>query len=593
MNIRVHCDRRLGALKHFWKAVEISAAAELLEPKARQAMAHLGSLPARGVAFVRVGAPLDLVSADLLDTGKPWYDLSRLDDAMDVLLSNGLTPIFELAGKPGDGDYFTDFRHSGRLHAWRRLIAAVAEHLIARYGQEEVRGWYFETWHPADAAGAAGAWPGDDEEFCNYYDACSQGLGEAAPSLRLGGPGGAQTGLFEAFLNHCERGKNFFTGAEGVRLDFLSIGSRGWPADSAGAAAAVRNICDDHAKVFASVRDNHPCFADLPLVAVAPAPPADSSGDPSACAGPAGAAMVVETICRHLDVLVDDQACRLDLLSLHNPCVGAWDQPALLSCLGAGEDAGEGCFELIRTPALGALALLSLLGDVRLEAGRDDPEADVGVLAAVRGGEQVAVVVYRLAQPGQARQSAPVRLRLGSLPFEKATLAHYRIDEDHGNAPGLWQAMESPALPPPPQRMQLREHQDPVLLEPIREVAVDDGALLLEFELPAPAVSLILLTTPEDDPPPHVTGLRARRFPGSGASGQVLLCWTPPASRRIRSYEVLYSAKVEGPYRRVNVPGLIYSSLLHAPPATGPAHYKVRATDYHNRTGPTANFTVP
>ena len=60
--------------------------------------------------------------------------------------------------------------------------------------------------------------------FLNYYDACSEGLREASPLLKFGGPGDGC--LFrrysDALLDHVVNGTNYFTGEKGVRIDFLS-----------------------------------------------------------------------------------------------------------------------------------------------------------------------------------------------------------------------------------------------------------------------------------------------------------------------------------------------------------------------------------
>ena len=47
---------------------------------------------------------------------------------MDLLLSNGLQPGFELMGNPSN--YFTDFDDTTQIHQWRDLVAAVGKHLI-------------------------------------------------------------------------------------------------------------------------------------------------------------------------------------------------------------------------------------------------------------------------------------------------------------------------------------------------------------------------------------------------------------------------------------------------------------------------------
>ena len=64
--------------------------------------------------------------------------------------------------------------------------------------------------------------------FLNYYDGVADALLRAAPSLRLGGPGGEcraydPNAFCWALLNHTARGTNYFDPAIRPTLDFISI----------------------------------------------------------------------------------------------------------------------------------------------------------------------------------------------------------------------------------------------------------------------------------------------------------------------------------------------------------------------------------
>lgn len=125
-----------------------------------------------------------------------------------------------------------------------------------KYGLAHVSKWNFETWNEPDhgdfdnvsmtaqggrgllesrgaEGGVAPRCEGEDSwvpppGFFNYYDACSEGLREASPALRLGGPGDSfhpppRSRLCWGLLEHCLRGTNFFTGEVGVRLDYVAL----------------------------------------------------------------------------------------------------------------------------------------------------------------------------------------------------------------------------------------------------------------------------------------------------------------------------------------------------------------------------------
>lgn len=74
--------------------------------------------------------------------------------------------------------------------------------------------------------------------FFNYYDACSEGLRDASPTLRLGGPGDSfhplpRSPLSWGLLAHCHHGTNFFTGERGVRLDYIAFHKKVGPESGA------------------------------------------------------------------------------------------------------------------------------------------------------------------------------------------------------------------------------------------------------------------------------------------------------------------------------------------------------------------------
>jgi hypothetical protein len=236
LRITVDCRAEIGNLEHFWQSTGFTPASLLLNADMRQAMAYVGSVPHGGITYVRIHYLLELVTAEGLGTDHPRYDWSALDTGLDVLVCNGLRPFFELMGNPSG--YFTDYTDQTQVWAWRRLVKDLAEHYIDRYGAGEVRGWCFETWNEPDI----GWWRQGEEAFCNYYDACSEGLKDADPALIMGGPGTCRglSSMLKTFLAHCDTGTNAFTGETGVRLDFISVHEKGrWrPLDKLAAAPA-------------------------------------------------------------------------------------------------------------------------------------------------------------------------------------------------------------------------------------------------------------------------------------------------------------------------------------------------------------------
>ena len=65
---------------------------------------------------------------------------------------------------------------------WDGLIKEFAEHLIARYGIEEVSQWYFEVWNEPNLD----FWGGDprQETYWELYDHTARAIKAVSPKLR-------------------------------------------------------------------------------------------------------------------------------------------------------------------------------------------------------------------------------------------------------------------------------------------------------------------------------------------------------------------------------------------------------------------------
>jgi len=597
MAIRVNVSHDLGPLDHFWRSTGFSPAELLLDDDMRMALSLLGSIPHGGITYVRVHYLLNLVRATGLGSEHPSYDWSLLDEGLDALVKNGLKPFFELMGNP-EG-YFTDFTDEVQLHAWKRLVRELARHLTQRYGQDEVRTWYFETWNEPDI----GFWRGSDEAFLNYYDSCSEGLKEADPSLRLGGPGSARTlaPLFKKLLAHCDTGTNYFTGERGVRLDFISVHEKGVKKHLEDLTPRTAAITEREGAAVRYVREHHPRFAGVPFMNNECDPQVGWQDLHTWRARPYYAALAAKIIHQHLEKLIDELGCPYALLSNDNGFLGTWGQRTLLTRFGKRElPPGQAehqtvlrgapepmAFEFVKKPVFNLMAMLARLGDRRCAANvlASDGARDLGVLATRRGEEQVAVLVYSSRDQITASGETPVRLRLEGLPFGAAALAHYRIDEAHGDPFAVWENMGAPDLPSAEQYGELRRHGELTLLEPPRDVRTEGGGLELAFTLPLPAVSLLVLSRKPGVPPGRPQGLRAERYGGLTERENVLLVWRGPDSRVIHTFEVLFAPSEAGSFARLGDVDLLCTAFLHAREPGTKGVYKVRAVDYWGRTG--------
>ncbi|MEM6432202.1 MAG: glycosyl hydrolase, partial [Deinococcota bacterium] len=258
MTIDVTVDLQTSvSFRHFWRSTGLSPAALLLEPEMHMALALLGSVPRRGIEYVRVHYLLDLVTVDA-----HGYNFTYLDRALDAIINTHLLPFFELMGNPSER--FTDFEDDNQVRAWADFVEETISRYLARYGQDTVRRWYFETWNEPDLAW----WQFGDIGLNNYYDACVEGLQRVDPHLRIGGPGTARTlsPRFKQFLAHCDSGINYFTGEVGTRLDFISVHEKGVKSHPEDLTPDTDGICQRELQAVNYIREHHPKFADVPFI---------------------------------------------------------------------------------------------------------------------------------------------------------------------------------------------------------------------------------------------------------------------------------------------------------------------------------------
>ncbi|RMG66383.1 MAG: hypothetical protein D6722_15080, partial [Bacteroidetes bacterium] len=332
---------------------------------------------------------------------------SALDRKLDLLVANRQTLIFELMGTPR-GMEGIDFADDDHLHAWKRLVRDLARHYADRYGAETLRSWWFETsnepdlWH---------FWPHGLVKFLNYYDACSEGLLEADPALRFGGPGTARgaSDTFKLLMEHCAHGRNYFTGEKGVRIDFISTHRKNTPYE----------MIEDELKVWRYVEHDFPQFRGLPIV--------NDEADPIAGwgipyfwrTGPWYAAFVPQAIDLHNRFILDSIAMPYGILSNDNGFMGSWGKRTHLarflpgdndaSTRGASRRGGARVMEvaaddrppveqffLIKKPVLTVMSLLELLGETRypVSGPADSLRPAMGTIATRSEGGAFALCVY-------------------------------------------------------------------------------------------------------------------------------------------------------------------------------------------------------
>ena len=141
--------------------------------------------------------------------GHPVYNWQYVDRLYDFLLSIHIRPFVELGFMPGAlaSGQQTIFWWRGNVtppkdyDKWHDLVAAAVRHWTERYGQNEVKNWYFEVWNEPNLKG--GFWTGNQQDYFKLYTASATAVKSVSPQYRVGGPATAGNGWITDFIRYC------------------------------------------------------------------------------------------------------------------------------------------------------------------------------------------------------------------------------------------------------------------------------------------------------------------------------------------------------------------------------------------------------
>jgi xylan 1,4-beta-xylosidase len=494
LDLRVDASRTTAPLEHKWETVlgsehlsymlkgdlneHIKAAGGGL--RAGNKLAH----DTLGIQYIRAhGIFMDDPSVYTEDaSGNPQYNWSKVDTLYDMLRQDGLKPFVELSFMPAalaanpHAPKIFQYRASSSppkdYKKWQALIAAFAQHLIERYGKEEVETWPFEVWNEPDLTYDPVFWSGSRDDYFRLYDYAAVGLKSVDPNLKVGGPVAAFTTFQEPFLRHVTT-QNDATGGNNTPLDFLDLHTYYLP------AADYRPLLRRYG------------FATLPIYftewGISP-----EYGDKVSDMAYSAA----ETVSGLEDSLDQVKA------------IAYWTASDYFEESGNPKALFHGGFGLIgldglRKPRYWAYYLLHQLGADRLAVtgSGDGFDSLIKVLAARNADGSVGILLSNTTpQRSKAIGSAPLARHIaltisGLTPGANYRLEHDRIDNTHSNVYGAWQALGSPKWPDASQMAAL--HKDDALqtlTPPSTVIANSAGEVTLGFDLPMPAVSWVKVT---------------------------------------------------------------------------------------------------
>ena len=145
-----------------------------------------------------------------------WYNV---DQVFDYLMQLGIRPVVELSFMPkalvtcgGDGEPSCAYVHGNNggykglqmvpdnYEDWYKLVRALAEHLVGRYGLSEIKAWHFEVWNEMQGLSPNKGLP---RSYMQLFNASARALKDVSPMLRVGGPATMQLLEVENFTRNC------------------------------------------------------------------------------------------------------------------------------------------------------------------------------------------------------------------------------------------------------------------------------------------------------------------------------------------------------------------------------------------------------
>jgi xylan 1,4-beta-xylosidase len=468
--ITVNANAPSTPFPHFWEEMFGSGRAHLV--MRNQYQKDLRTVKrVTDFQYVRFHAILDdengVYSQDA--QGQPVYNWSYVDHIYDALLANGIRPFVEISFMPkqlaAHPDYQSFWYHPiisppADYAKWDALITAFAQHLVERYGIDEVAKWYFEVWNEPNI----GFWSGNPAQktYFELYDHTARALKAVNPRIRVGGPATAQAAWVGDMIAHAE--------SDHVPLDFVSTHVYG--NDTAmNVLREQRNIppsqmvCDAVDKVHNEIV--HSARPHIPF------------------------------ILSEFNARYDNEQAVTDSIYM-----GPWMANTISHCDGKTtmmsywtfsdvfEEQGViktpfyGGFGLIAEddipkPAYDAFMLLHTLGTRRLAAPADE------ALVTRRADGTLAIAAWNLLEPGASGSDKTIIFHLQGI--RDGTYAEIRrVDASHGDTLDAWKEMGSPNYPTHEQIIALRRASE---IGPAEDVQLKNGT----FSVVLPPMGLAVI----------------------------------------------------------------------------------------------------
>jgi xylan 1,4-beta-xylosidase len=462
---------------HFWEEIFGSGRAALsLREQYRQDLDAVQAVT--GLRYVRFHAIFHdengLYGED--PQGNAVLNFAQIDMIYDGLLARGVKPFVELsfmpralASKPMEHPFwYKQVVAPPKDDAkWAALIGAFAQHLVDRYGIDEVASWWFEVWNEPNID----FWAGEPkfETYVQLYAGAAKALKKVSARLRVGGPATAQAAWCGRFIQHCVD--------HNLPIDFVSthVYANDTPKDVLNEEGPINRrtmVARAVDKVFQEVRRSPRPRLPIHWSEYNASYMNEVDVTDSAYMGP----WLGETI-----AAVDGKVTTMSY----------WTFSDVFEEQGIFKTPFYGGFGLIAPRGIPKAAfhvfrLLHLLGDQRMETTAD------GAILTRRPDGSLAVALWNYAEPGATGPQKTVALELRGIAAKSVRV--HRVDSTHHAPLEAWVQMGRPASPTRAQIERLRAAA--ASLQP--EVG-SISANRIELQLPAPGFALLEIGGPGRD----------------------------------------------------------------------------------------------
>jgi xylan 1,4-beta-xylosidase len=412
------------------------------------------------------------------------YNFAYIDQIYDGLLENGVRPYVELSFTPKQMASDPNASHPFWYHPnvsppksyddWDKMIRAFAEHLIVRYGIDEVSTWKFEVWNEPNLD----FWGGNPKQqtYWELYDHTARALKAVSPKLQVGGPSTAQAAWVDAFLAHAK--------SANVPVDFVS--THVYANDQAKDVFGTNEDIPRDVMVYRSVKKVHDqiaqsAFPNLPLYFSEYN--ASYANEPNVTDTSYMGPWLANTI-RLCDGIVQDMAY--------------WAFSDVFEEQGVNRTPFYGGFGLVAAggipkASLNAFRMLHTLGDRRIALTSDSA-------LATESTEAVTIALWNYAPPsgiGATYTSPPASLgpdKHFTLHLEhvarNAKVELLRVDATHGNSNTVFDAMKRPNGDLT--REQVKQLQAAGAMAPAEHVRLANGTI--DIVIPAQGLVVVRIT---------------------------------------------------------------------------------------------------